>query len=473
MQNKHKLSEVVKTLYEPIYTSGGIKSNGKIIGIYHSLKNEIWILDENEKPESYINLNDQFELSIQYKPDTAQMYIKLTEACNFACPGCTTSVDKIHPSKAKNLDIETLEIYLESFLKSANEKQMTSVKIKWAGGEPLLLKAYKLIVEAQSVLNKLKTKYTKMKIQQVILTNGVFIDEQKARFFHQNNFSLSVSLWGTDKTQDLARKPRNKLETYEVIIKNISILETNKVDYSINYVLTPSNASNFEKFIESVWDINSSNFIGKNWTDKHPITLFIAFFRPQEKINPYVANIMYTKMLKGLRKGFSKIKELIEEDIPIQPLNIIDYINLTGIAPYTCGSGINYVAVGPEGAGACHEELFSLKSNINEIKNGKNIIDLVNKMHEKDLPFYNGMNYFGKKNFNYLMLHGGLGCPRIRKSENKNWKNKLGSTLNFYSAFIDELLALECLRLINKEKQFIISATSKDPLTEGSMGKKP
>lgn len=474
MTQEYRLFNGVKIINEPYFNRKGNKKN---IGLYHPINNEIYFLNRaewktieaiqnddfesiNKKHISILEKNliihkndEQVKIELDYNPDNAQMYVKLTEACNFSCPGCTTSIDRIPLNKAITLDLAKLETYLESFAKSANDKKMKTIKIKWAGGEPLLKMSYDLILQAQNKINELKNKYPNLYIKQIVLTNGVFLDEKKAQFFKQNNISLSVSLWGTGSVQDNSRKPRNKMETYEVITKNISAIDNFGLDYSVNYVLTPANAHNFPEFIETMWDINSPKFIGKNWSNKHPVTVFIAFFRPQSGISKELSEKMYSIMLKGLNRGFSKIKQMIKNKVPIQSLSVIDYINLTGIAPYTCGSGINYVACGPEGAAPCHEDLFQMKDNFERIKNGENILDIVNEKYKDTMQHLNGLTYFDSKSFDYLFLHGGLGCPRLRKAENNGDVSKFCSTTAFYKSFINNLLGLECMRIRSMQKQ--------------------
>jgi sulfatase maturation enzyme AslB (radical SAM superfamily) len=481
MLNQYKLFDGTKVIREPFFRK---HTKSKRISIYHPINNEIyfptkteWMLIEKIQAKQEINLeldaktkrtirvleqnhiiqktDEKISIDLKYTPDNAQMYVKLTEACNFACPGCTTSIDRIPLNKAITLDIRKLEIYLESFVRSASEKNMNTVKIKWAGGEPLLKMSYDLIQAAQEIIKSLRTKYPKINIKQIVLTNGVFLTPDKAKFLKEHGISLSVSLWGTGLVQDNARKPRNRMETYDVIIKNISNIENLGLDYSVNYVLTPTNAHNFPEFIETMWDISSPKFIGKHWTNKHPVTVFIAFFRPQSGISKELSERMYAVMLQGLKNGFRKIKSLIKKQIPIQSLNIIDYINLTGIALYTCGSGINYVACGPEGAAPCHEDLFEMKDNFNRILNGENIIDMVNEKYADTIKYLNGLTYLDDKDFDYIFLHGGLGCPRLRKAENNGDISKLGSTTEFYKSFIDDLLGLESLRIKTNQKNLL------------------
>jgi sulfatase maturation enzyme AslB (radical SAM superfamily) len=243
MTQEYRLFDGIRVINEPYFSRQGKNKN---IGLYHPINNEIYYLTKTEwntlaaiikrKPKDVnqkhlqmleknliIHKNDeQIKIELDYNPDNAQMYVKLTEACNFSCPGCTTSIDRIPLNKAITLNLAKLETYLESFARSANEKKMKTIKIKWAGGEPLLKMSYDLILQAQNKINELKNKYPSLYIKQIVLTNGVFLDEKKAIFFKQNNISLSVSLWGTGSVQDNSRKPRNKMETYEVITKNIT-----------------------------------------------------------------------------------------------------------------------------------------------------------------------------------------------------------------------------------------------------------
>lgn len=455
---------------------------GRNIGVYSPITNNIYIPNKDEwrvlnaihkgSPKTILELNGVLEIplvkietmvqelarneliyeegmvdniSVGYKVSSAQMYVKLTEGCNFACPGCVTASNKIAPSEAKTLDIETLTLYLRSFVRSAYEKGIKSVKIKWAGGEPLLQQAYRLIVDSQKTLFDLKKTYPGEDIEQVILTNGVFIDRVKAIFAKEHDINLSVSLWGTQRIQDFERKPRNKMESYLKIIENLEILEEIDVKYTLNHVITPSNVSNFSEFINSMWDVNHSLYVGKNWRSKHPVPLYIAFYRPQSLYNKITLDNQYSLIENGLRRGFVEIKRIIETGIKIQPLNRIDYLNLSGIVGTPCGSGYNYVAAGPKGVVSCHEALYDMHENLESVKAGINLFDLVNKNQLQERELYLGTNIKFRE-YEYIGLHGGQGCPRMRKIENNGDLKVEGSITRFYLNILDELLSLECLR---------------------------
>ena len=364
----------------------------------------------------------------------AELYIKLAEGCNFSCAGCATSSDLIHPSKAITLDLDTVKLFLDSFLKSCAEKKFAEANIKWAGGEPLLNHSYPILREGVLYLKKLSEKYKNIKINQTVLTNGVFLTQAKAQFLKENNIHISVSLWGTREFQDVMRRPRNKTESFPVIIDNIKTLIELNCSFNVNYVITSQNACDFESFITLMWDT------GGVFTK--PIPLGIAFYRPQSNISRKYLKQSYKLIEQGLKKGFAKIYEFIDRGIAIQPLFKIDYLNLFNTILTPCGTGFNYVAVGPLGAASCHEGLFSMKKNLDQIKAGKNIIDLANKEYKsrtrlllstKELPMA-------------LALHGGAGCPRLAREENTGKLGKPTSTAYLYKAIYKDILALEATR---------------------------
>jgi sulfatase maturation enzyme AslB (radical SAM superfamily) len=214
-----------------------------------------------------VDANKKFTISKDIKFSEAEIYIGATEGCNFACAGCATSVDLIPAEKARTLNLELLEKYLESFFRSCAEKNYSSAHIKWAGGEPLLEKSFKLIKESQKMIKSLAKKF-KIKYHQTILTNGVYASQEKIDFAKNYRMHISLSLWGTAEYQDRLRRPRNNSQTYQHLVGRIKDLYHSGISFNINYVLTPQNSEDFPLFIETMWDINSPNFIGKDWEVK-------------------------------------------------------------------------------------------------------------------------------------------------------------------------------------------------------------
>lgn len=434
---KTRISTESFLVYKPVYMSG---ASSDMLGIYDPLCSRIYIPTNAHK-----SLTDEFEFSnyvvdINQTLDKADIYVKLTEGCNFACPGCVTASDRIKPENARHMKIDVLQFMLERIFESAQEKGFSQIKIKWAGGEPLLHVPYKTITQIQETIKSLSKKYY-IEVQQVILTNGVFITEEKLDFIKKHKIQLSISLWGTRSIQDLLRKPRNKQESFDIVAKNICNVHINNIDYSVNHVVTPLNSKHFKSFIELMWDTTSKRFIGRNHGITTPIPIYFAMFRPQTHVSRDVLSKNYDIIRAGLTEGFAYIYELIKKGIPIQPLARFDYLNLTGISLTTCGTGYSYLAIGPDGITNCHENLYEMKNNLDKLNN-VNIFDLAAQEFDNIEQDLVGIN---NSNNTLLALHGGLGCPRQRlKLKNSAAIEK------FYMSILNDLLALEICRN-NKE----------------------
>lgn len=385
------------------------------------------------------------------KTKNSEIYIKLTEGCNYSCPGCATSMDVVKPSEAVTLDQDTLEILFESYFRSCVEKGFYKTKVKWAGGEPTLANAFPLIVNSQPFLKKILKKYSEFTINQVIITNGVFMDKEKVYFAKAHNMHISVSLWGTADLHDKIRRPRNKKEGYPTIVENIKYIIQSGVSFNVNHVFSSMNSAHFADFLDTVWNPKSDTFIGKGVTEK-PINTGIAIHRAQNSNEAHIAKNDIENLISDLRKGLAKIFDLLERGVKLQPLNRIDYLDVFSLSDRNCGAGLNYVGVGPEGVAACHEGLYAMKHNMKRVLAGENVFDIANEVYKGKEHLLETENMdFGKVRKDLLKNHGGTGCPILARLENNGNMGYASSTSQIYDAIFEEILALEALRQIKFE----------------------
>jgi pyruvate-formate lyase-activating enzyme len=465
---------------------------GERLGIYHPIKSEIthfrstaWTvfdalkqnplnalkiaeqtnLDEaavnaiiGELQSRWIVLPAGQEMNIKIQPDftsEAEVYLETTEACNFGCPGCATGVDRYEAGQAKTMDNDTLGLLLESAAKSVSEKGIKKLSVKWAGGEALMPMSLRLIREGQTIIESLRKQHPNVEISQVIPTNGSHLSEEMVAELKGWNAHVAVSLWGIGEINDKSRGVHREKDKYPNIVKGIERLHNAGIEYNINHVVTPGNAKHFGEFIRAVWDTESDTFIGRDWKwdgEKKLVPVGLAFFRPQtpdqiKMLNEYG----YRQMVNGLRGGFEVMRELMARGIAIHSLGKIDYLQLFGVIPTPCGSGFNYLAAGPRGVASCHEALFSMPNNMEEVRDGANMVDLANRE-------YAGLQYqlmgpnikFEGTNRTMnlvLALHGGSGCPRTTRVEHHGELGHSASTAEaLYEPIIEELLSLETMR---------------------------
>jgi len=220
---------------------------------------------------------------------TPEVYIQTTEACNLTCHGCAVGTDLqvTNQQAVINMSPKTLETGLERLTKAFIQQGHKKIKFKWAGGEPMMPKPFRLIQSGQELVGRLSKAYPDLEIEQVIITNGTFLTESNLQPLVGKNIKIAVSLWGLGSDNDEARGAIRPQDRYENIVAGIKRLHEMGFDYNINHVVTPGNADKFADFIRALWDTKNSSYIGHdwNWTGSQiqPIALGIAFFRAQSQ----------------------------------------------------------------------------------------------------------------------------------------------------------------------------------------------
>lgn len=173
--------------------------------------------------------------------------------CNFKCKYCFYE-DVAHNREVQSygfMSIKTLEQIVKKALKFAKDE----CTFTFQGGEPTLvgLDFYKDLIKFQKKYNK-----KGLKIHNTIQTNGYLIDKEWAKFLHNNNFLVGISLDGTKEINDINRIDANKEGTYDNILETIELFNKYKVEYNILTVVTSYVAKNIRSIYEFYKEKNFS-----------------------------------------------------------------------------------------------------------------------------------------------------------------------------------------------------------------------
>lgn len=144
--------------------------------------------------------------------------LNITDACNLKCKYCfvTQSPHFMTLETAKDI-VEWLYNNLQ--IKKKNNWCLKTEKctIHFFGGEPMLLYD-KIIVP---LTNYIKDKYPN-DFQLGITTNGTLLDENKIKWFYENNFSILLSIDGARDTQNINRPCQDESKnSFDLVAKNI------------------------------------------------------------------------------------------------------------------------------------------------------------------------------------------------------------------------------------------------------------
>lgn len=147
--------------------------------------------------------------------------------CNMACEYCYYTQNNETSLSCKNnmMSEGLLELFIRQTLLS---QKGDCISITWHGGEPLLrgIGFFKKAVELQR-------KYARgRQVENSLQTNGLLVDEDWCRFFHENRFLVGLSIDGPEHVHDRYRRDRNGHPTFNRVIHAIRLFHKYKVEFN-------------------------------------------------------------------------------------------------------------------------------------------------------------------------------------------------------------------------------------------------
>lgn len=173
-------------------------------------------------------------------------------ACNLACRYCYYS-DKGRVvgggEGVRPMSESTLELYIKRYIEA--QPAGAPVLFTWHGGEPTLrgLDFYKRAVELQ------RTYGAGREIQNCLQTNGTLIDDKWARWLHDENWLVGLSIDGPSRLHDHYRVDHQGRPTSAIVLRTIKLFHKHRVQWNAMAVVNDANAAygrEFYRFFRSV-----------------------------------------------------------------------------------------------------------------------------------------------------------------------------------------------------------------------------
>ncbi|MFQ6118335.1 MAG: radical SAM protein [Methanosarcinales archaeon] len=259
------------------------------------------IFKENRLLCEFDHIAERFikEKRNKVKPEFRQLYLVITEACNFNCQYCR----QITHGLKRNTFMNKKEAYeiIDQFFKLAENKPSGVV---FYGGEPLLNK--KVLLNSINYIRK-KEKELKIKklIDLTIITNGTNIDLQTAKALEKNEVYIIVSLDGRKKEHDKLRIYKNGRGTFTDVLKGYNIYKSAGCKVGISCTIGGHNCDDlisvFHYFTEKLKPVNVGinlphddykNPLNEGLNFKHLYRNLFKIFERYTKKGLYIEHIM-------------------------------------------------------------------------------------------------------------------------------------------------------------------------------------
>jgi len=198
--------------------------------------------------KNYITFNDAVK---SRAPAAFSSMVKpLGSACNLNCRYCyyLDKAPTIYNDHQPVMSFEVLEEYIRQYIEGNEVPEVTFV---WHGGEPLMagLEFYK-----KAVLFQRKHASGKI-IVNSLQTNGILLNADWARFFHDNRFLIGISIDGPRDIHDTYRVNKAGRPSFDKAIAAVNLMKQYGVEFNTLSVVTnlsEGRGAEVYKFLKSI-----------------------------------------------------------------------------------------------------------------------------------------------------------------------------------------------------------------------------
>ncbi|MFA7197841.1 MAG: anaerobic sulfatase maturase [Methanoculleus sp.] len=172
---------------------------------------------------------DSFAFHVMAKPTGAR--------CNLDCAYCFyREKEQLYPESTFRMTDEVMEKYIRQTIAGHRVPEVT---IAWQGGEPTLMG---LDFFRRAVAVQKKHAGPQTRIENTFQTNGILLDDEWCRFFHDNTFLVGLSMDGPGELHDVYRRDRQGRGTFDRVLNAARLLQKHRVEFNILCAVNSTNA---------------------------------------------------------------------------------------------------------------------------------------------------------------------------------------------------------------------------------------
>jgi uncharacterized protein len=276
-------------------------------------------------------------------PQTLTAWLHVTDACNLRCPYCYVR------KRGREMDIATGRAAVEAVVRSAEAHGFRAVKLKYTGGEPTL--RWPLVRTLHAYARTL-TDRRGLGLYATVLSNGTRLTDAMIGWLQRQHVRLMISLDGIGAAHDAQRPFTDGRGSFAQVAGNI--------DRALDHGLAPYlSITVTERNVDHLADVVA-------FALERALRFNLNFVRDTQSASRLAEPRVQRRWIAGLQNALSTI----EANLPRQRFidGLLDRSLFNGPHAHPCGTGRNYLVIGPSGNIArCQMRMDDVISNIENI----------------------------------------------------------------------------------------------------------
>lgn len=258
-------------------------------------------------------------------PTTLTAWLHLTDRCNLRCAYCYL------PHKKADMSWEIGLAAVDATIRSALQHGYKTIKLKYAGGEPLL--KFSLLADLHQYANQQATAHS-LVLDGVVLSNGTLLTEAITMQMRDLGLRLMISLDGLGTGHDRQRFYANGHGSFADVERGVRMALTYGIVPDISVTVSGRNAS-------ALPDLTT-------WLLEKELPFSFNFYREND-LSAALVDLQFEEeaIIQGMLAAF----HIIEQQLPRRSLlaSLVDRANLAVPHLRTCGVGHSYLVYDYQG----------------------------------------------------------------------------------------------------------------------------
>ncbi|PWH11740.1 MAG: hypothetical protein DDG60_16630 [Anaerolineae bacterium] len=258
-------------------------------------------------------------------PSLLTAWLHLTDACNLRCDYCYL------PHHPRTMPRETAFQAIQTMFMLAERHRYPAVKLKYAGGEPLL--RFPLLQEIHQRAEE-TARQTGIRLEAVLLTNGTLLSAEHIHFLHEHHIRLMISLDGIGQWHDAQRHYAGGKASFAQVEDAIERARNAGVAPHISITLSEKNLPGLPQTVL--------------WLLERNLTFSLNFYREND----------CASSIRALDPTSFQTRAILEETFSVLEANpprhsllgaLTDRASFTASHLHPCGAGRDYLVIRPDG----------------------------------------------------------------------------------------------------------------------------